>query len=183
MLKLLISDMDGTLLSTEEANLRAYQRSFQEVGVRLTPEAYRAAFGLRFDAMVERVASHLPPEDREHVRRRKIDLYPSFFGDVLLNHALVEFLRFSRPRHTVALATTSSRANAEALLKHFGLTEDFDQLVFGEDVKHGKPDPECYRLLIERVGARPGETLVFEDSEMGVAAAEAAGAQVMRVQL
>jgi sugar-phosphatase len=52
-------------------------------------------------------------------------------------------------------------------------------IVTAEDVKVGKPNPQCYILGAERLGLRPSDCLVFEDVAAGIKAGEAAGADVM----
>ncbi|HEX7626607.1 MAG TPA: HAD-IA family hydrolase, partial [Gaiellaceae bacterium] len=47
------------------------------------------------------------------------------------------------------------------------------------DVANGKPDPECYLTAARLLGVEPAELLVFEDTDVGVAAAKAAGARVV----
>ena len=179
----LIFDMDGTLFSTEEANFRAYERAFGEVGVPLTHEAYSAAFGVRFDALVARVAPQLDETQAARVKQLKARYYLDCFSLVRANTPLIGFLRAMRPGRVTALATTSSRNNALALLEHFGCHNDFDHLVFGEDVRRGKPDPECYLTLMHKAGVPASKCLIFEDSEFGLRAAEASGANVMKVVL
>lgn len=181
MIELLVFDMDGTLFFTEEANFRAYERAFGEVGVRLTHEAYSAAFGVRFDALVARVAPHLDAAQAARVKELKARYYRDCFSLVRPNTELLGFLRAMRPGRVTALATTSSRGNAMALLEHFGCLKEFDHLVFGEDVQRAKPDPECYLLVMRKAGVPPAKCLIFEDSEFGLQAAEASGANVLKV--
>jgi beta-phosphoglucomutase-like phosphatase (HAD superfamily) len=54
-------------------------------------------------------------------------------------------------------------------------------VVADDDVARGKPDPESYLVALDVLGTAGGETLVFEDTEAGVASAKAAGARVVAV--
>ena len=49
MIKAIITDFDGTLVDTFEANLRAYQQAFADQGLSLTSDTYRECFGYRFE--------------------------------------------------------------------------------------------------------------------------------------
>lgn len=180
-IKCLISDLDGTLLYTEEANWAAYERAFADFGFPVSRGAYREAFGLRLDDMVRSVAPGFPVEEIPGLKRRKAEYYSKLVHLVVPNQSLIHLLRELKGSVALALATTASRANAEMLLCHFELREIFDVLVFGEDTQRGKPDPECYAVCIQRCGMRPDECLVFEDSDVGIRAALAAGANVLRV--
>ena len=66
-------------------------------------------------------------------------------------------------------------------LEYLNLTEIFDCIWAGEDVSHGKPDPEIYLRVMEKMGVFAGQTLIFEDSEVGIEAAEASGAHFIKI--
>ncbi|MEO0377260.1 MAG: HAD family phosphatase, partial [Cyanobacteria bacterium P01_A01_bin.17] len=67
------------------------------------------------------------------------------------------------------------RENVELLLAHENLGEFFEVRVIDADVERGKPDPQCYSLVAERLGIAPEKCLVFEDATAGVQAARNAG--------
>ena len=75
-----------------------------------------------------------------------------------------------------AVATSSSRKDAEALTGHHGVRHYFSFLVTSEDVSRGKPNPEIYLTASQRLGVEPARILVLEDSAAGLQAAKAAGA-------
>ncbi|MBZ4395877.1 MULTISPECIES: HAD family phosphatase [unclassified Myxococcus] len=178
----MLFDMDGTLLFTEEANFISYRRAFADVGFTLEQAAYQRAFGLRFDAMVKEVGAELSPEDARRVREAKARYYPESFDQVRPNVPLITFLRSVRAQHKTGLVTTAATANARALLRHFDLAPLFDVTVFGEDVARPKPDPEGYLRAATLAEIPPSECLAFEDSPSGIAAAQAAGIRVVRIQ-
>ena len=180
-LRCLISDLDGTLFYTEEANYAAYRRAFGELGFTVSEEAYNRAFGLRLDDMVRAVAPGFSPEKLPILKHKKTAYYRQAVDLIRANRPLIEFLRSMKGTLPIALATTASRANAGMILDHFSVRDLFDVTVFGEDVMRGKPDPECYDICIRRCAVAPEECLVFEDSEVGVQAALAAGARVLLI--
>ncbi|MCE9668796.1 HAD family phosphatase [Myxococcus stipitatus] len=182
MIRCMLFDMDGTLLFTEEANFVSYRRAFADAGFTLERAAYQRAFGLRFDAMVREVGARLSPEDAARVKEAKARYYPESFDQVRPNLPLIGLLRSVRGHHTTGLVTTAATPNARALLRHFDLTHLFDITVFGEDVERPKPDPEGYLKAARLAGIAPSDCLAFEDSPSGIAAAEAAGIQVVRIQ-
>ena len=51
----------------------------------------------------------------------------------------------------------------------------------GRDVKHSKPDPECFLLAASRIGIEPARCVVFEDAPAGITAAKAAGMRCIAI--
>ena len=68
-----------------------------------------------------------------------------------------------------------------ASLTSLNLLDRFDTLVCAGDYKNSKPDPEAFLLAAARLGVAPETCLVFEDTEMGIQAARAAGMAWVRV--
>lgn len=91
----------------------------------------------------------------------------------------LELLR-SLPANRWGIVTSGSREVAALRLCVAGLPRP-RVFVTGEDVLHGKPDPEAYLAAAEQLGVGPGECLVLEDAPPGLAAAKAAGMTVVAV--
>jgi HAD superfamily hydrolase (TIGR01509 family) len=66
-------------------------------------------------------------------------------------------------------------------LELLGLLDKFPVLVCAEDYTRSKPDPEPFLVAAERLGIAPADCLVFEDTEMGVQAATAAGMASVKI--
>ncbi len=181
-IKHIISDLDGTLVDTFEANLVTYQEILAEYGFKLTREAYRAAFGKRLDGLLAALdAERLLPYITE-IKARKAERYPTHFNLLRLNEPLVYFYRmFTSNGGHLALSSTASAANVANVLKSVGCEKLFNPIVTSECVKHGKPAPDCYLAVAEQWNVSPERILVFEDSEVGVQAALNAGMQVLRI--
>lgn len=81
----------------------------------------------------------------------------------------------------LGLATSSYRPVAERELEPFGMQAYFDSITCGDEIEHGKPAPDIYLLAAERLGMRPEECAVVEDSPNGVRAGAAAGMSVFLV--
>jgi HAD superfamily hydrolase (TIGR01509 family) len=66
-------------------------------------------------------------------------------------------------------------------LEALGILDRFETLVCAGDYTKSKPDPEPFLIAAERLGVAPGDCLVFEDTEMGIQAATAAGMASVKV--
>lgn len=174
-IKALITDFDGTLADTFEANYQAYSRAFADCGRELSREDYRRCFGMRFDDFMTAVAV-IDPMVAAKIRRLKGEYYPGCFDSLRVNAPLLTFLRaFKAGGGKVAVASTARRENLLAALSYLGAADLFDLVLAGADVSRGKPDPEIYLTALSRLGVKAEEALVFEDTDLGARAASAAG--------
>ncbi len=193
--KLILLDFDGTLADTRRANALAYAATLREAGYPLTEEEYLGRyFGVRCDEFL-RSYGIADPAERERLRLRKIELYPAFFDTVELNRPLWEFCRqFRRQGGRVWIVSTGSRANIDNAMAHLGIggpetpearcpAGRVDGILAGPDVARSKPAPDCFLEAMRREGVTPRETLIFEDSAVGLEAAWASGAAYIRVTL
>ena len=181
MIKAVICDFDGTLADTFAANYHAYQKAFGEQGLTLTEETYRAAFGLRYDDFM-RMMDIQDSQIAQAIRERKRELYPQCFHLLRPNTKLLEFVRaFHDAGGKTAVASTARKENLFNVVNYLGIESFFDRIQSGNDVGHGKPNPEIYIYTMNALGVKPDDTLIFEDTEIGIQAAQASGAKCIQV--
>ena len=181
MIKAIITDFDGTLVDTFEANLRAYQKSFAEVGLVLTPERYRECFGYRYDRFMQEMdVTNKSVANR--IKELKKQYYPEFFEFLRPNTALIQLISsFKTMGGKTAIASTARKENLMNAVNHLDIAPHFDLIFAGIDVKQGKHNPEIYQKTMDALGVNPQEVLIFEDSQVGIEAAKGSGANYMIV--
>jgi HAD superfamily hydrolase (TIGR01509 family) len=187
----LIFDVDGTIAETEEVHRRAFNEIFREQGIAW--EWDRALYGklLAVTGGKERLRHYIeaydPPRGdvwRARVNdlhamktRRYCDLIDA--GAAKLRPGVKRLIAEARARSLpLALATTTSLANVEALFRStFGAKHDelFAFVGAGDMVGAKKPAPDIYRLVLDELGAAPEAAVALEDSHNGLAAATGAG--------
>ena len=182
-IKAFLFDLDGTLADTAIVNARAYAAALAEVGVHVDVlELAQITSGKNWrqflPALLESADIKVEPST---IAERKSFLYVDMIGDILINTSLIMLLNISRPQIKTALVTTASSVNARAIMDCHDLTDLFDVVITGDDVGCHKPDPEAYLLAAQRLNLSPIECLAFEDSEIGIASAHAAGISVVHV--
>lgn len=182
-IKAFLTDLDGTLCGTLEANVAAYRAAFEDAGVPFNEDLYRQNFGLDFKSMMLKIASD--HEDAwDMIAEQKQGHYKANAALFTPNEALLAILRDAKMNgKKIGLASTAKRKNAEAVLSAIGAADLFDATIFAEDVSEKKPNPECYTKLIEVLGVTPSEVIVFEDTDMGVVAGKKSGASVLKVSV
>ena len=183
-IRAVVFDLDGTMLNTEDIFEDAGQQLMQRRGLTMTREIRRSMLGRRpleaFTALKQATGisddiESLLQETKQifqELARDRVQLMPGV--EQLLQ--LIEELRLPR-----AVATSSPEKYMRWLMELVGLYSRFEFVLTAEDVVQGKPHPEIYLKAADRLQVDPAEMLVFEDSETGVAAAAAAGAQVVAV--
>ncbi|GAB4351725.1 MAG: HAD family hydrolase [Oricola sp.] len=189
-LRALIFDVDGTLAETEELHRIAFNRAFAEAGLPWTWD--RTLYGelLGITGGRERIEAYLRQSggqgaDAAALHRRKTEIYNAMMvpGAVELRPGVAELLQRARNIGLdLAIATTSRRSNVIGLLCAT-VGEDspgwFRSIRSGEDTSRKKPDPEVFQRVLDDLGRRPEECLIFEDSENGLRAGRAAGVPVV----
>lgn len=200
MLDLLAFDLDGTLANTEQLKAESYawaaHRLRPDVAETDVEAAYPAYVGRSREEIATALLHQFGLGEAARAHNASVEPWESFVtvrlgcyrsmladGDLVRRHARPHAIALVRRAHevarAVALVTTSDRPNTEAVLAALGLSGAFDTTVTADDVANTKPDPEGYRLALDRLGAEADRTLAVEDSPAGLRAALAAGLHVI----
>ena len=82
----------------------------------------------------------------------------------------------------IALVTTASEKNTKEILNFFNKKELFELIISAEDVKNKKPDPEGFIKAMDYFNVIPENTIIFEDSNVGIEAAIKSGANIFKIE-
>jgi beta-phosphoglucomutase-like phosphatase (HAD superfamily) len=179
-IRAVIFDFNGTLSQDEPVLCRIYRELFAEHGNPISDrDYYERLSGLAEHAIAEICLG--PGDSRVPAFiRKRIDLYRTTVADgSTVSDATRAAVRFAAGRARLAIVSGAAREEIVPVVAAAGLGELFAAVVADDDVTRGKPDPESYLLALAALGVAPGETLVFEDTEAGVASAKAAGTRVV----
>lgn len=188
-------DFNGVLVDDETYHWRAFREVLAPFGVRLTRPRYNARYLVYDDrtalqAMLRdaRLGAALRGTARpraatiERLLRRKRQVYARLASRVRIETRAARLVRAVARRVPVAVVSGASRREVAAALRRARLARLFRAIVTAEDVRRPKPRPDGYRLALRRLGLRDGRgCLAIEDSPGGVAAARAAGLEVIGV--
>ncbi|MGR3375529.1 HAD family hydrolase [Salipiger abyssi] len=186
----LIFDVDGTLAETEEAHRQAFNETFaaEGLGWHWTREAYRRLLGItggkeRIRAWLAETGETVPDVAALHAAKTRRYAQILQTGGLRLREGVAELIDAARASGLrVAVATTTSRPNVEALCQCcWGSPGDavFDVIAAGDEVVAKKPAPDVYLLALHRLGLPASRALALEDSRNGVLSARGAGLEVL----
>lgn len=192
--KALIFDVDGTLAETEEAHRAAFNAAFAAAGLgwHWSQQDYRRLLATtggkeRIAAWCAEIGTALPAGAIAALHADKTARYVSLVaaGGLPLREGVAELIAAaSGAGLRLAIATTTSRANVEALAQAVWQQPAdavFEVIAAGDEVAAKKPAPDVYHLALDRLALDPGEALAVEDSLNGLRAARAAGLKVILV--
>jgi beta-phosphoglucomutase len=180
----LVFDYDGVLADTEVLHWKSWVAVLSRYGIPLTWQEYcRIGRGIGDAQTCQIIRKREPTRDfaelsRENVERKRMVREWSL-AEIPIPEATIQLLA-TLSAYRVGLVTSSERAQVEPVLRAAGIYEQFNAIVFGEDVTVQKPAPDPYLLIAQKLGVQTG--IAFEDSEAGVESARAAGFKVIRIE-
>ena len=179
MLKHILFDNDGTLVDSEIIAVRGTLNVLRRHGFEMTERE----FSQRFPGLLERdIAVILARDHGAQIPENYLDLLKAEH-----RHAFQHELRaipgmtalFRQIRLPKSMVSNASVAHVEHCLRKVRLRGALNGHIFSaEHVTHPKPQPDVYLFALEKLELRPADTLVVEDSPVGVMAAKQAGLRV-----
>lgn len=188
MVKAVIFDLDGVLVSTDELHYEAWKQLGEELGINnFTKEDNLRQRGVSrmksLDVLLEKTDRVYTEEEKEHLAERKNEKYVAAL-DTLTPEAILPgvmpFLTFLKEKQ-IRIGVGSSSKNAPLILDKIGLRTYFDAVSSGWDTDHSKPDPDIFLIAAQKLGIPPEECVVIEDADAGITAARRAGMYAIAV--
>lgn len=181
MLKAIIFDMDGVIADTEKMYVAVKDMVLAGYGIKDIPLSYHRQFTGSTMSYQWKIMSkdfhleHISMEEYLDTLYRCKDKYFEEKGIKPIRGS-VEFVKqLKRAGYPLAIASSGKLSEIKDTLRQVGLTEEFDVLTSGWEVKESKPEPDIYLLAAERLGYSPSECIVIEDSPLGNIGAKKGG--------
>jgi HAD superfamily hydrolase (TIGR01509 family) len=178
-----VFDLDGVLIDSEPVWEQVRREYVAEHGGRWRPDSQQRLMGMSTPEWSSYLATELgvdaPPsriahEVVEEVGRR-------YETDLPLMPGAVEAVQRLASRWPLGLASSAARPLIDRVLAATGMTSLFKVTVSTEEVRRGKPAPDVYLTVAERLAIAPAQTVAVEDSSNGLRSASAAGMVVVAV--
>lgn len=181
MIKAIIFDLDGVLLSTDEYHYKAWKHIADAEGIafdRTVNDRLRGVSRMQsLEIILEKAKKSYDEEAKVNLAELKNDLYRRML-DELSPSAVSDEVRRTLAElkcRGYRVAIGSSSKNATFILEKVGMLEEFDAISDGNCITKSKPDPEVFTVAAKKLGYFAEECAVVEDSEAGVIAANSGG--------
>lgn len=181
MVKALIFDLDGVIVTTEHNHFIAWKRTAESLGIPFEEEHNELLKGVsRVDSLkkiLELGAKTISTEEFDALLISKNDFYVDSIQDLNQTDLLPGVLSLLQEATSkgIKLGIGSSSKNANFILKLLKIDHFFDVVIDGNGVEHPKPHPEVFLNGAKALNLAPTECIVFEDAASGITAAKAGG--------
>ncbi|HYY72594.1 MAG TPA: HAD family phosphatase [Candidatus Bathyarchaeia archaeon] len=175
-------DCDGTIADSMPLHYLAWRTALAEWNCNLSEDLFYAWAGFAVAKIIsllnEKHGLDMPVDE---VERRKEELYLKSLPNLRPVPEVLEHIDLQYGRIPLAVVSGSTRESVSASLRSLRLLDKFETLVCSEDYREGKPHPEAFLIAASRLNVKPESCLVFEDGDLGIAAAKAAGMASVKV--
>jgi len=180
----ILLDMDGLLLDTEKVAKHAFFHSCKKINFSCSDEEYAQLTG-HGSVLRDKLLTSILPKDANitHFNQTWWEHFQEILNDeVPAKEGALEFLDYVNSRKIkIAVATSSYTQSAETLLTRAKLRSFIGFIVGGDQVRNAKPAPDIYLKAASCVNVSANSCIAFEDSDVGVMAAHAAGIPVIQI--
>ena len=188
MIKAVIFDLDGVLVTTDELHYMAWKALAENLGITgFTKSDNVRQRGVSrmasLEVVLEKTHKKYTEEEKLVLAEKKNAIYVESLetlssADVL--PGVNEFIAFLKEKG-IKIAIGSASKNTPLILKKTGIADKFDAISCGLDTQKSKPDPEVFLIAAKKLGIQPNECVVIEDSDAGIKAAKDGGMYAVAV--
>ena len=175
-------DCDGTIADSMPLHYIAWNKILAEWNCHFDEHHFYSLGGTPIAEIVSLLnKQHNLSMPVEAVCSRKEQLYYELLPQLKVIPEVLEHIHAQHGQIPFAVVSGGTREAVTASLSTLNILDRFDFLVCAEDYKKGKPDPEAFLLAAERLNVPPADCLVFEDTDLGIQAATAAGMPSVKI--
>ena len=186
MIKLVIFDVDGTLVDSETVYVKAALKNLEVNHYNIPMSAIMGIIGQNRVAGRKLIESTQDDsfnydkyiKDFEKIRNQILENEP-----YKLKKGALNILNYCK-KHNIktAIATSTARDKQTKVLTELGIIDYFDYMVFGDEIKNSKPAPDIYLKVYEHYNIDKDEMIIYEDSKNGILSAHNAGIRVVYIK-
>ena len=186
MIKLVIFDVDGTLVDSETVYVKAALKNLEVNHYNIPMSAIMGIIGQNKVAGQKLIESTQDDsfnydkylQDFRKIREELLKKEP-----YKLKKGALNILNYCK-KHDIkmAIATSTAKDKQTKVLTELGIIDYFDYMVFGDEIKNSKPAPDIYLKVYEHYNIDKDEMIIYEDSKNGILSAHNAGIKVVYIK-
>lgn len=185
--KAVLFDLDGVLVNMPDGHYESLNKALSVFGVEITRDEHFSYFnGLPTRKKLEELErqKRLPGGLREFIN----DLKQKHTKEVIPKHCTPDYSKIILLKHLkesgfhIGCCSNSIKETLHLMLRSAHLYDLFDIIIGNDEVANPKPHPEIYLVAFKKLGVKPEEVIIIEDSPHGIMAAKASGAHVIEVR-
>ncbi len=175
-------DCDGTVADSMPLHYIAWKRALAPWNCEFPEAIFYSWGGMPIFEIIDRLNREqglkIPAPE---VAKQKEEFYYELLPHLKAVPEVLEHVERAHGRIPLAVVSGSTRDSVTASLSIQKLLDRFDALVCAGEYRKSKPDPDAFLMAANRLSVRPESCLVFEDTDMGIQAATAAGMSSVKV--
>lgn len=180
MIKAVLFDMDGVIIDSEPIHKRAYYRTFEDLGIRVSEEMFDSFKGQSTYNVCDKLREIFDlKESVEAIAGMKRHYFFEIFDNdptVHLIDGVLELIQnYADHRLSMVVASSATMQTIDAVFSRFNLDKYFAAKVSGATLKESKPNPEIFHKAVYESGYKLEDCVVIEDATNGINAAFNAG--------
>ena len=181
MIKAIIFDLDGVLISTDEYHYLAWKAIADKEGIEFNHEINNRLRGVsRMDSLniiLEKATKEYSQEEKEALAEEKQQIYRKSLAKLSYKSLSKDVIKTIKKLYEQGyhLGVGSSSKNTKYILERLNIENAFDFVCDGTMISHSKPHPEVFLKAAEGLGYKVEECLVIEDAYSGIDAGKAGG--------
>lgn len=179
-IKAVIFDKDGVIIDTKPIHYQVLSSFLMKYNFSVTEEEYSSYTGITSTELFRRL------NDKYQKKHDISTMVESFQGQYIstirenkeikpIKNVDTLIKKLYDKKLKLAVASSAKMEKIELVLNRFELMKYFEALVSGYEVNNSKPHPDIFLRAAEKIGVKPSECIVIEDSTNGIRAAKAAG--------
>lgn len=187
MIKAVIFDLDGVIVSTDDCHYEAWKKMAGEEGIyfdKIINNRLRGVSRMEsLEIVLEKAEKEYSEEEKMQLAERKNGYYKEFITNLTPSDILPGARKTldELKANGIKVAIGSSSKNTPVILKQIGLSDYFDAVSDGNNITNSKPDPEVFLKAADMLGISYADCMIVEDADAGIKAGNSAGMKTVSV--
>lgn len=182
-IQLIIYDLDGVLIDSNEAILKSFKLTLDEIGLKFDPNEIKKRLG--WDLIY--ILREILPEEHKGKEWKLRERYIHHFQKLDIKHTFLlpgvkeTLINLNLNGYRQSVATNKTGLEAERILIELGVRDQFDLIVGFMDVPNPKPAPDMINYTLNKLGTRKENTILIDDTTVGLTAGIRAGVKTIGI--